>query len=412
LTRFYRGLLLHLGTEGKGRVKEIYANAQTNITHPANLEKIVKTINDLDWYSAKHEGLGDLYEGLLEKNANEKKSGAGQYFTPRELINCMVRLVQPQVGERCGDPAAGTFGFMIAADRYVKDKSDELFSLTEKQQEFQKKEAFSGFELVQDAHRLSLMNAMLHDLHGQIVLGDTLSNKGKSFNDYDVILTNPPFGTKKGGEQPTRDDLTFPSSNKQLNFLQLIYRSLKANDEARAAVVLPDNVLFAEGDGHKIRADLMDKCNLHTILRLPTGIFYAQGVKTNVLFFTRGKNDKNNTKAIWVYDLRANMPAFGKRTPLTREHFAPFEKAYGSDPHGKSKRKDEGKTGRFRCFDRDFIRQRGENLDIAWLKDDNATSHLDLPAPEKLVASILEKIAIANGEMTALQRELKTDAAK
>ncbi len=154
---------------------------------------------------------------------------------------------------------------------------------------FEREEAFTGCELVHDTHRLALMNAMLHDIDGKILLGDTLSSSGMNMKDYDVVLTNPPFGTKKGGERATRDDFTFPTSNKQLNFLQHIYRSLKADGKARAAVVLPDNVLFADGDGERIRLDLMDKCNLHTILRLPTGIFYAQGVKTNVLFFTRGK---------------------------------------------------------------------------------------------------------------------------
>ena len=169
---------------------------------------------------------------------------------------------------------------------------------------------------------------MLHDIDGQILLADTLSNQGKALHDFDLVLTNPPFGTKKGGERATRDDFTFSTSNKQLNFLQHIYRSLKTNGKARAAVVLPDNVLFADGDGEKIRCDLMDKCDLHTILRLPTGIFYAQGVKTNVLFFTRGRSDKGNTKEVWFYDLRTNMPSFGKTTPLKTEHFADFEKAY------------------------------------------------------------------------------------
>ena len=407
LTRYYRAMLLHLGTEGKGRVKEIYTNAQTNIDHPANLEKIVKTINGLDWYSAKHEGLGDLYEGLLEKNANEKKSGAGQYFTPRELINCMVRLMQPQPGERCGDPAAGTFGFMIAADRYVKSKTDDLFSLSEKQQEFQKKEAFSGFELVQDAHRLAMMNAMLHDLHGPLVLGDTLSSKGKGFSNYDVILTNPPFGTKKGGEQPTRDDLTFPTANKQLNFLQIIYRSLNTDGKARAAVVLPDNVLFAEGEGRAIRADLMDKCNLHTILRLPTGIFYAQGVKTNVLFFTRGKTDKGNTKDIWVYDLRTGAPSFGKRTPLTEAYFKSFEKAYGADPHGASRRKDEGKEGRFCRFTREEISARKDNLDILWLQENGDGSDKMLE-PDELAGEIMEHLSGAMKEMQFMIKTLRS----
>ena len=315
--QFYRKLLLELGTEGKNRVQQIYVNAHTNIDEPKNLKKIVTDIDKLDWYSAREEGLGNLYEGLLEKNANEKKSGAGQYFTPRPLINAMVKLIKPQLGERCGDPACGTFGFMIAADQYLKQQTDDYFAegITTEQQEFQSREAFTGIELVPDTHRLALMNAMLHGIDGQILQADALSSNGKVFRDYDVILTNPPFGTKRGGERPTRDDLTWPSSNKQLNFLQMIHRSLKINGKARAAVVLPDNVLFADGDGQKIRADLMDKCDLHTILRLPTGIFYAQGVKTNVLFFTRGKKDKGNTKTVWVYDLRTNMPELWQAHP-------------------------------------------------------------------------------------------------
>ena len=175
---------------------------------------------------------------------------------------------------------------MIAADAYVRAHTDDYSSLSMEESEFESEEAFSGCELVHDTHRLALMNAMLHDIHGPILLGDTLSDFGKQMKDYDVVLTNPPFGTKKGGERATRDDLPFATSNKQLNFLQHIYRSLNRSGHARAAVVLPDNVLFADNDGSKIREDLMDKCNVHTILRLPTGIFYAQGVKTNVLFFT------------------------------------------------------------------------------------------------------------------------------
>lgn len=290
LKGFYKNLLDYLGERCTGRIQEIYKGAATNIDEPKNLEKIIRTIDELDWFSAKEEGLGNLYEGLLEKNANEKKSGAGQYFTPRVLIDVMTRLVAPKAGERCNDPACGTFGFMIAASNFVREQTNDFFDLDEETAEFEYTQAFTGCELVHDTHRLALMNAMLHDIQSKIILGDTLSNVGKEMQGYDVVLTNPPFGTKKGGERATRDDFTYPTSNKQLNFLQHIYRSLKADGKARAAVVLPDNVLFADGDGERIRVDLMDKCNLHTILRLPTGIFYAQGVKTNVLFFTREKN--------------------------------------------------------------------------------------------------------------------------
>ncbi len=197
--RFYRELLLKLGTEGKGKTQQIYANAQTNIAHAGNLTKIIQHIDKLDWYSAKVEGLGDLYEGLLEKNASETLSGAGQYFTPRPLINVMVDLISPKVGERWNDPAAGTFGFMIAADQYLREKTDNYYELDDKQRQFQINEAFSGCELVQDAHRLALMNAKLHGLESRIEMGDTLSELGKSFRNYDGVLANPPFGTKQGG---------------------------------------------------------------------------------------------------------------------------------------------------------------------------------------------------------------------
>ncbi len=403
LTR-YRELLLVLGRAGSGRVQAIYANASTSIKVPKNLKKLVESIDALDWYSARTEGLGDLYEGLLEKNAGEVKSGAGQYFTPRPLIDTMVALVKPQAGELVQDPAAGTAGFLIAADRWVKAATDNLFDLPVAKQDFQKKQAFYGVELVQDAHRLALMNLMLHDIQGELVMGDSLSPIGSKLKRADVILTNPPFGTKKGGGLPTRDDFTYPTSNKQLAFLQHVYRGLK--DGGRAAVVLPDNVLFEENTGADIRRDLMEKADLHTILRLPTGIFYAQGVKTNVLFFTRGQKDTGNTKAVWVYDMRANMPSFGKRTPLMREHFAEFEKAYGTDPYGKSKRKDQGEEGRFRKFSREEIAKRGDNLDISWLKDENATGADDLGEPEVIAAEILEKLRVATAEMEALQEEL------
>ncbi|WGV60094.1 N-6 DNA methylase [Brevibacillus brevis] len=402
LMRFYRQLLLDLGTKGNPKVRQIYANASTNITAPANLKKIVSSIDELDWFSAKEEGLGDLYEGLLEKNANEKKSGAGQYFTPRPLINIMVKLIDPQPGERCNDPTAGTFGFMIATDQHVRNKTGNYYDLGEKEAEFQRREAFSGCELVQDTHRLALMNAMLHGIDGEILLGDSLSNLGKSMGNMDVILTNPPFGTKKGGERPTRDDLTFATSNKQLNFVQHIYRALKPNGKARAAVVLPDNVLFQDGDGQKIRADLMDKCNLHTILRLPTGIFYAQGVKTNVLFFTRGKTDKGNTKEVWFYDLRTNMPSFGKRTPLTEAHFDNFVRVYNTQD--RSQVKDE----RWSVFSREQIQEKGDNLDLGLIADKSHSTYDNLTNPiesaEEAIANLREAMALL-GEVV---REIKS----
>lgn len=401
LKTFYKSLLNHLGEETTGIVQQIYQGSATNIEEPKNLEKIITTIDGLDWYSAKEEGLGNLYEGLLEKNASEKKSGAGQYFTPRVLIDVMVKLADPKPGEKCNDPAAGTFGFMIAADHYLKEKTDNYFDLDTDLAEFQRTEAFSGCELVHETHRLALMNAMLHDIEGNIILGDTLTNVGKQMKDLDVVLSNPPFGTKKGGERATRDDLTFMTSNKQLNFLQHIYRSLKADGKARAAVVLPDNVLFQEGDGTKIREDLMDKCNLHTILRLPTGIFYAQGVKTNVLFFTRGTEDKDNTKDVWFYDLRTNMPNFGKTNPLKESHFDEFVKAYTAED--REKVEDE----RWNKFTREQIREKNDNLDLGLIKDDSILDYEDLPDPIESAEEAVAKLEEATDLLMSVIKELR-----
>lgn len=402
LKSYYKKLLTELGEHSTGRIREIYQGAATNIDEPKNLEKIITSIDALDWFSAREEGLGNLYEGLLEKNANEKKSGAGQYFTPRPLIDVMTRLMKPQPGERCNDPACGTFGFMLAASRYVREHTNDLWDLDADMAAFEKNEAFTGCELVHDTHRLALMNAMLHDVNGKILLADTLSNAGKQMKGYDLVLTNPPFGTKKGGERATRDDFTFPTSNKQLNFLQHIYRSLKADGAARAAVVLPDNVLFADGDGAKIRADLMDKCDLHTVLRLPTGIFYAQGVKTNVLFFTRGKTDKGNTKEVWFYDLRTNMPSFGKTNPLKTEHFKDFETAF--EAKDRRKIKDE----RFSVFTREEIAAKGDSLDLGLIRDNSVLDYEDLPDPAESIESTIKELEAATGLLREVLTELKT----
>jgi type I restriction enzyme M protein len=401
LKNHYKKLLLELGTKGEGKIKMIYTNAQTTIDEPKNLEKIIREIDKIDWYSAKEEGLGDLYEGLLEKNAGEKKSGAGQYFTPRPLINVMVRVVNPELRDKCNDPAAGTFGFMIMADKYLKDKSNEYMDLSEKEQEFQIKKAFSGCELVAETHRLALMNAMLHDIDGELLQGDTLSSLGEGLGEYDVVLTNPPFGTKKGGERPTRKDLTFLTSNKQLNFVQHIYRSLKKNGKARAGVVVPDNVLFQDGDGQKIREDLMNKCNLHTILRLPTGIFYAQGVKTNVLFFTRGTMERDNTKEVWMYDLRTNMESLGKTNPLNEEHFKEFEDSINLD------REEKLKLERWSVFGIDEIKGKNFNLDLGLIKDDSVVSHEDLPDPIEAAEEAVAKIEQAADLLSEVARELR-----
>ncbi|MDQ7730516.1 N-6 DNA methylase [Halomonas sp. SpR8] len=446
----YKRILLSLssGRDGTGRlihtdslISAVYADAQTNLREPRHLEQMIKTLDQIDWFSAQQDGLGDLYEGLLEKNASETKSGAGQYFTPRALINSMVRCLKPQHGELIQDPAAGTAGFLTAADQYIKEHTDDLADLDAQQQLFQQNKAFVGIELVPGTRRLALMNCLLHGMEGDdegvVHLGNALGQAGTSLDKADVILANPPFGTSKGGDASiTRDDLTFKTNNKQLAFLQHIYRNLKPG--GRAAVVLPDNVLFEAGVGTDVRRDLMDKCNLHTILRLPTGIFYAQGVKTNVLFFTKGSatdkyQDTGCTENVWVYDLRTNMPSFGKRTPFGEPHLKPFEAAFGDNSNGQSKRQEgewsfnaeeiavdleateenQGVTddrlskSRWRCFSREWIRDtKSDSLDISWLKDSDSVDAANLPEPSVLADEAMSELVQAMGELDSLMREL------
>jgi len=414
----YKKLLLHLGSHGSTITQAIYNNANTVIRKPATLNKLVTEIDKLDWYSAKTEGLGDMYEGLLEINATEKKSGAGQYFTPRVLINTMVELMKPTLDDVIVDPTAGTGGFLISAHHYIKQHHD-INALNEFDYDQYQHKTFYGMEFVPDTRRLALMNLMLHDLaiddrHAGILFGDTLSNEGKQLPQASLILANPPFGTKQGGGIPTRDDLVHYTSNKQLAFLHLMYHVL-LGPGGRAAVVLPDNVLFEAGTGKTIRQDLMEKCNLHTILRLPTGIFYAAGVKTNVLFFSKPKDankDKGNTQQVWVYDLRANMPQFGKRTPFNAQHLQEFCEAVGNDlttvdeaarqafieRHARETGNPE--TCRLRSFSREQIRQKDDSLDLAWMRDDSAEDSACLSEPDVLITEALEEMA---GAMQALQ---------
>ena len=419
----YKELLLDYGLHGRGSVQQIYANASTFITKPATLSKLVVEIDKLDWYSVQRDDLGDLYEGLLERNASEKKSGAGQYFTPRDLIDSIVAVMQPTLDDVIQDPASGTGGFLIAANNYLRAKYPPE-DRPEPQQRKYRHSTFYGMELVQDTHRLALMNMLLHGIEGGIQFGDTLGKEGTRLPQATLNLSNPPFGTKKGGGLPTRTDFTYPTTNKQFCFLQHIYRNLAPG--GRAAVVLPDNVLFESNVGADIRRDLMDKCNLHTVLRLPTGIFYAQGVKTNVLFFTRGTTDKGNTKEVWVYDMRANMPQFGKRTPFTREYFrtkpdAPasvprdkFEDVFGNDPCGGpaalAQRVDTGEAGRWRKFTREQINARGDNLDISWLKDDNAeTAEAQRDEPALVARLVMRELTGAMADLRSLLEELGED---
>lgn len=407
---YYRSMLLSLGNAKKTKdpvVLAIFTDAQTHIRLPKDLKALTTAIDKLDWFSAREDGLGDLYEGLLEKTTSATKTKAGQYFTPRPLIDCIVRVLKPQAGELVQDPAAGTGGFLIAADRYIKDHTDNLYKLRKAEAHFQKHNAFVGYEWVQDTHRLCLMNLILHGIQSPVACADTLSASGAELGQSNIVLTNPPFNRMSGTVNRPDFSVTAAERVGPMPFLEHVVRALKPG--GRAAIVMPDNILFGSGTGAELRSWLMELCDLHTILRLPTGIFYAQGVNTNVLFFTRGKTDRANTKITWFYDLRADMPAFGKTVPLTGKHFADFETAYGKDPLGKAKRKDQGEAGRFRSFTRDQLRERGDNLDISWLRDETSTSEDQLTEPEDIGAAIIAHLRKALDAIESLTDELGLD---
>lgn len=418
-------------------VRAIYAFPTTVFSHSENLKAVVDGISKIEWHQIGKDGFGDLYSGLIDKSAQDTRSGAGQYFTPRPLVNTIVRLIQPNLGELIQDPATGSGGFLVSADSYIRNKCS-------REEYHANPPKYQGVEIEKNTRRICLMNTFLHDLDANIIYGDALTEDATALDEADVIVANPPFGNKAGGQRPLRNDIPFPNANKQLAFLQHIYLSLKAG--GRAAVVLPDNVLFESGVGTDVRQDLMNKCNLHTILRLPTGIFYAHGVKTNVLFFTKGsaKNkyqEENCTESIWVYDLRTNMPNFGKRTPFgnsdigfapedfgTDPHLGAFEKVFGGNNDGTSKR-NEGEYSfgaqeievdeeavevnqdideylahsRWRCFSREWIaNNKGDSLDISWLKDNNSVDAAGLPEPDLLARAAKEELEAALIELSGL----------
>ena len=407
LLGFYQEMLTHLGAHIEDEViKAIYAFPTTVFSHSENLKAVIDGISKIEWHQVGKDGFGDLYSGLIDKSAQDTRSGAGQYFTPRALVDSIVKLIQPDLGELIQDPATGSGGFLVSADSYIRRKYP--------QEEYLKnRPIYQGVEIEKNTRRICLMNTFLHSLDANIIYGDALTDDADELDQADVIVANPPFGNKAGSQRPLRKDIPFVNTNKQLAFLQHIYLGLKPG--GRAAVVLPDNVLFESGIGTLIRRDLMEKCNLHTILRLPTGIFYAQGVKTNVLFFTRGSaNDKsqseNCTKDVWVYDLRTSMPNFGKRAPFSDKYLAPFEQVFGDNPSGQSIRK-EGEysfnvekveiaqndenlgildprlvQSRWRKFSREWIREhKNDSLDISWLKGNDGIDTINLLEPEMLI---------------------------
>jgi type I restriction enzyme M protein len=413
----YRQALTDLGDGEKVKdrsVVAIFQNAATIIRTPANLRQLIDAIDGLHWFSEERDAFGDAYEGLLQRMAEETKRGAGQYFTPRALIQVMVELMKPQPGEIIQDPAAGTGGFLIAANSYMKASSDDYFELSPKQQAFQLQQALRGIENVPDTFRLLLMNLHLHAIDpDNLDLADTLSPAGQrpQFKNADLILTTPPFGP--AGGPPTRDDLTITDrvSSYQLPVVEHVIRALRLG--GRAAVVVPDNVLFDDGRGKLLRQRLMSWCNLHTILRLPTGIFYAQGVKTNVLFFTRAHEEaplKDATEAVWIYDARSGAPSYGKTNPFKAADLADFLAAFGNDPLDGTKRTDQGEDGRLRRFTRAEIAARGDNLDISWLKDTSADAEEGLDTPEDIAAAIEGHLKVALEEIVAFVAELDRDA--
>ena len=410
LEQHYRQTLVQLGTQ-KGLLGDIFRKSQNRIQDPAKLKRLIELINDETWTGLDVDVKGAIYEGLLAKNAEDVKSGAGQYFTPRPLIKAIVQVMNPRAGETICDPACGTGGFFIASHDYISKQT-----LDRDQKEFLKKETFRGWEIVQDTARLCIMNLFLHGIGGEespITVDDSLRGHPGIF--FDMVLTNPPFGRKSsitvvnGEGEATRESLTYErpdfwatTSNKQLNFLQHVRSLLKQH--GRAAIVLPDNVLFEGGAGEIIRKRLLTECDAHTLIRLPTGVFYAQGVKANVLFFDRKPGaEKPWTKDLWIYDYRTNIHTTLKTNPLTLDQLQDFIKCY--NPENRFERTE---TERFHRFTYDELIKRDKtNLDITWIKDESLEDTENLPAPEIIAAEIVENLESALEEFKAIQEELE-----
>jgi len=398
----YLRTLSRLGNQ-PGMLGAIFFKAQNKISDPAKLSRLVQMIDAESWVGMDADTKGDLYEGLLQKNAEDTKSGAGQYFTPRALIQAMVECVRPEPMKTIADPACGTGGFFLGAHNWLLGSSAVT---TRRQKEFLRNETFFGNEIVASTRRLCLMNLFLHNIgdlveEPQVDRADALiSDPGKRF---DYVLANPPFGKKSSmtitneeGEED-RDALTYErqdfwetTSNKQLNFLQHIVTILK--DTGKAAVVLPDNVLFEGGAGEKIRRKLLETCDVHTILRLPTGIFYAQGVKANVVFFdAKPKDGKIHTKGTWFYDLRTNKHFTLKTMTLKREDLDDFVACY--NPENRHERR-ESERFKYYAYEELVARDKA-SLDIFWLKDESLDNLDDLPTPDVLAQEIIEHLESA-----------------
>ncbi len=404
LESHYNTLLRELGKQN-GTLGQIFTKAQNKIQDPSKLLKVIDMIDKEKWTIMGTDIKGKIYEGLLEKNAEDTKSGAGQYFTPRSLIKVMVECIQPKPLRTICDPACGTGGFFLAAYDHIAKNN-----LNQEEKVFLKEKTFFGNEIVANTRRMCLMNMFLHNI-GEIDSENFISSADALISDegerYDYVLANPPFGKKSSmtitneeGEQVKQDlsynrqDFWATTSNKQLNFLQHIKTLLKINGEA--AVVMPDNVLFEGGAGETVRKELLKTADLHTILRLPTGIFYAHGVKANVLFFDNKPASKNPwTKEVWVYDYRTNIHHTLKKNPMKMNDLKDFIKCYKTSNRNKRKEtySEKDPEGRWRRFSYEEIIARDKtNLDIFWLKDKSLADLDNLPEPDILASEIIENI--------------------
>ena len=411
----YRHVLTELG-RGSGMLGVVFRKAQNRIQDPAKLRRLVVDLIDREtWLALDADVKGDAYEGLLEKNAEDVKSGAGQYFTPRALIRAIVEVMRPEPGMRVCDPACGTGGFLLAAHEWIARSSQ----LDPDQKRHLRFDALRGWEIVDATARLCVMNLLLHGIGSEesespVVVDDAL--KADPNERFEMVLTNPPFGRKSSmtfvseegqvGREDlviVRDDFWASTSNKQLNFVQHVRTLLDIG--GRAAVVVPDNVLFEGGAGETVRRKLLHECEVHTLLRLPPGIWYAPGVKANVLFFDRKPaSEMPWTRELWVYDLRTNQHFTLKQNPLRREHLQEFVEAFRP---GERHLREE--AARFRRFSYDDLIQRDKvSLDITWLRDASLEDMDDLPPPDVLAQEIVDDLEAAIAEFAAVAEGLTT----
>jgi type I restriction enzyme M protein len=401
LTDHYVDVLRALGQQ-TGLLGDIFAKALSRFNNPVNLKKLIGLVDETDWTSLDVDVKAQAFEGLLEKAASEGKKGAGQYFTPRILIQSIVRCMKPDPRAHedftISDPACGSGGFLMVAYEWLmaETKGGAIDRALAKRI---RKGTYFGQELVDRPRRLALMNLYLHGLEPSIKSGDSIYEVPDS-RRFDVVLTNPPFGTKGANQVPEREDFTIATSNKQLNFIQHVMTILKKG--GRATVVVPDNCLFADQAGEVFEI-LTQDCSLHTVLRLPNGTFspYSPGTKTNVIFFTKGYP----TETVWIYDARTNVAGITKKDRiLTPEHFKEFEKCFGSDPNGRAKRKaSDSKEDRWRSFGIAEIKARGFKIDaLRWLKDDSLDDADNLPEPEEIATDAISELEFAVEELNAV----------